>query len=133
MLLRSIHVLALGTIAVITTSAVPAHAQWARCGGENGWCEMSNTGRNLVRFGKNPSWFYIEVQGTNKIPCNRFEMGDPALGEDKSCEYRATPPPASNEGWQWCGGENGACQMGYGTPRRVRYGDGTRWLYKTYS
>src|SRR5437868_8491575 len=69
MLWRNIPALAFG-VAVLAGSAAPAHAQWAKCGGEKDDCVMSSGAHNLVRYGKDSSWFYLEVQGMTKVPCN---------------------------------------------------------------
>ena len=90
MLWRNIPALAFG-IAVVASSAIPAHAQWAKCGGEKGDCVMSSGAHNLVRYGKDSSWFYLEVQGMTKVPCNNAVMADPKHSDGKTCEYRPAP------------------------------------------
>jgi hypothetical protein len=120
-------------IVVVASSAIPAQAQWARCGGEKDDCVMSSPAHNLVRYGKDSSWFYLEVQGMTKVPCNNSIMGDPKHSDSKTCEYRPAPAAASNESWTNCANENGTCSLPIGTPRRVRFGDGNQWVYKIYS
>jgi hypothetical protein len=99
-----------------------ASAQWSRCAGEGGTCEMSGPGHHLLRFGGDGNFFYIETDGNvTRVPCNTQVFGDAAYGKDKTCDYTTLGPLDPAVQWTLCASEGDTCKLSSNAPVLVKY------------
>ena len=67
-------------------SQAGVQTNWVHCSNESQTCNV--TGTRAVRFGVDERWNTRTV--TNGVSCNTGEFGDPASGENKTCQYAET-------------------------------------------
>ncbi len=118
---------ALGFLAICCS----AYADCARCVDENQACQMSNSGHNMIRYGSDGKFFFIETEGSSYVGCGNDVFGDPARGASKHCDYSKVDGTLT---WTTCGSEGGTCTLPNHVPRYVRYGAwGRGWAMKVAS
>lgn len=61
--------------------------EWVKCADENQTCDF--TGRKIIRYGKNSSWYEAEFVGG--VLCSNSTFGDPIQGTFKQCEIAVMP------------------------------------------
>jgi hypothetical protein len=117
--MRKIRIAAALVALVPFTYCLPVRADWARCAPEGQSCQMSNNGHNLIRYGGDGKYAYMETEGMDHLGCGNDVFGDPDRGGDKFCDYA---PVAEELNWVNCATEDNRCALPDGNPRYVRYG-----------
>eukprot|EP01092_Planopodium_desertum_P001983 TRINITY_DN1315_c0_g1_i2.p2 TRINITY_DN1315_c0_g1~~TRINITY_DN1315_c0_g1_i2.p2 ORF type:complete len:187 (+),score=1.06 TRINITY_DN1315_c0_g1_i2:903-1463(+) len=84
----------------------------------------------MVRFGAEGTWTFKQMQGLNKVECDKDLFGDPLKGTKKSCAYSAAPSPLPIDGWTSCANERHTCELPAGADYWVRFGKGNTWFFR---
>ncbi|MDQ9090758.1 hypothetical protein RC083_04020 [Pseudoalteromonas haloplanktis] len=99
---------------------------WLHCSNHKDICDLTGfvEGSTQVRYGSVElnKWNYKFVSDT--VKCNDDNFGDPAKGEDKTCQY--LPPPSFAPKWSRCANEGEACDLG-SDAKAIRYGSNSAW------
>jgi hypothetical protein len=72
----------------------PGKFEWKSCSKQNGVCNFRGT--QLVRYGKDDSWSYM--QATGSISCNDDTFADSNKGPGKECQYNMVDEDSCTDG-----------------------------------
>jgi CEL-III-like protein len=126
-------------LAALCASASQGRADWSRCADEHKTCTIHDSGRNLIRYGANNRYFYLEVEGLSTVMCDNTTFGDPVQGTGKGCDYMEAPQPAPGDPkreitWRSCPTTQQWCALPSEypgpAPHLVRLGGPQDWVYR---
>lgn len=107
---------------------------WTHCAGEEETCRVRGPVR--IRYGVGGEYVYRTVSGP--FLCSARAFGDPAYGQQKTCEYQAAGRDSGeggrgrdrdrDGGWEYCGSEGDRCS--FRGQAEVRYGTEGKFIVR---